>query len=58
MTRDLGTNLGAWILGCTLVYTSLFGVGKIILHRPLPGCELLFASAASAALLYRKLSRT
>jgi hypothetical protein len=57
ISHDLGANLYAWILGCLLVYCSLFGVGKLILHEPMLGCGLLSASAASAGLLYRKLSR-
>ncbi len=28
-TRDLGRNLGAWLLGCAMVYATLFGIGKL-----------------------------
>ncbi len=52
-TRDLGSNLTAWILGCAMVYLCLFGTGKLILHHPAQGCILLTLSALSAIALYR-----
>ena len=51
--RDLGSNLGAWALGCAMVYTCLFGTGKILLHQPATGILLLVGSAICAVLLYR-----
>jgi hypothetical protein len=42
-----------WILGCALIYGSLFGVGKLILHEPLPGLAYLAASAIAAWAIYR-----
>src|SRR5664279_5219726 len=51
--RDLGSNLGAWALGCAMVYMCLFGTGKILLHQPATGILLLIGSAICAVLLYR-----
>ncbi len=51
--RDLGSNLGAWALGCAMVYMCLFGTGKILLHQPAMGILLLVGSAICAVLLYR-----
>ena len=28
-TRDLGRNLLSWLLGCVLIYSALFGIGKL-----------------------------
>jgi len=52
-TRDLGSNLTAWLLGCAMVYLCLFGTGKLLLHQPVLGLTLLTLSALSAAALYR-----
>jgi Na+/proline symporter len=57
-TRDLGSNLYAWVLGCAMVYFTLFGTGKVLLHQPLPGTILLIAAALAAVLLYRMISKT
>ena len=55
-TRDLGPNLYAWLLGCAMVYLSLFGAGKFILRQSLAGALLMSGSAISATLLYRTIS--
>jgi Na+/proline symporter len=52
-TRDLGSNLTAWILGCSMIYLCLFGTGKLLLHQPAHGLLLLTFSALSAIALYR-----
>ncbi len=54
-TRDLGRNLGAWVLGCGMVYLALFGTGKVLLREPGAGAILLAGSALCAAMLYRHL---
>src|SRR5208282_2633196 len=51
--RDLGGNLMAWALGCAMIYTCLFGTGKLLLHQPAGGIFLLAGSAICAVLLYR-----
>ena len=55
--RDLGGNLWAWALGCAMVYLSLFGTGKILLHQSGLGAILLFFSAICAGMLYRGVVR-
>ncbi len=52
-TRDLGSNLTAWFLGCAMVYLVLFGTGKFLLHHPAQGLTLLTFAALSAVFLYR-----
>jgi len=52
-TRDLGTNLTAWILGCAMVYLCLFGTGKLLLHHHAQGIALLMLSALCGIGLYR-----
>jgi Na+/proline symporter len=53
-SRDIGTNLAAWGLGCGMVYLCLFGTGKILLRQPAIGTVLLIGSAICATLLYRR----
>jgi hypothetical protein len=55
--RDVGTNMGAWALGCTMIYLCLFGTGKILLHQIVTGTLLLMGSALCALLLYRSVGR-
>src|SRR5947208_2653170 len=50
-------NLLDWIAGCVLVYVALFGVGRVLLHDPLPGILMLGLSAIAGAVIYRDLSR-
>src|SRR5881392_3965281 len=50
-------NLIDWVAGCVLVYGALFGVGKLLLHDPLPGILMLGLSAIAGAVIYRDLSR-
>ena len=49
-------NLLDWVAGCVLVYGVLFGVGKLLLHDPVPGVLLLALGAAAGAILYFSLS--
>ncbi|HXQ25850.1 MAG TPA: sodium:solute symporter family protein [Candidatus Acidoferrales bacterium] len=55
--RDLARNLFDWIAGCTMIYSALFGVGKICLLRWRPGILLLAVSFVCAAFIYRGFSR-
>jgi Na+/proline symporter len=55
--RDLEANLGAWAIGCGMIYMSLFGVGKLLLHHSASGAMLLVGSAICAVLLYRGVVR-
>ncbi len=45
-----GRNLGAWALGCVMVYACLFGTGKLLLHQTGTAALLLLISAISAGL--------
>jgi Na+/proline symporter len=56
-TRDLGANLWAWLLGCVMVYSVLFGTGKLLLKQPALGAALLALGLVSGALLYRDIMR-
>jgi len=55
--RDLGGNLGAWALGCAMIYLCLFGTGKLLLQQAKIGTLLLAGSAVCAWLLYRAVAR-
>ncbi len=55
--RDFATNAFDWVMGCTLVYCAMFGIGELVLQAWLAGF-LLFACAAIAGyLIYWSLSR-
>jgi Na+/proline symporter len=56
-TRDGLLNLMDWAAGCVLVYSTLFGVGKIIFGETALGVAILAVAAASAYLVYRDLER-
>ncbi len=51
---DAGAGLVDWLLGCGLIYTALFGTGKLILGEPTMGAGLLGLAAAAGYLLYRR----
>jgi len=55
--RDLEANLGAWAIGCAMIYMCLFGAGNLLLHEPVTGSLLLFGSGICAILLYRGVVR-
>jgi Na+/proline symporter len=46
---------GNWILGIVLVYTALFGIGKIVFGRVPAGAALLAVAAAAFVLIMRNL---
>jgi Na+/proline symporter len=56
-THDIGRNLWCWILGCVMVYSALFGVGKLLMvHWPL-GIFLILIAMICAWQMARELSR-
>ena len=55
--RDFGANLFDWIMGCLLVYCSLFGLGKIIFGQWPAGLALLAVAAVAGYLIFWDLSR-
>jgi hypothetical protein len=54
-TRDLGRNLGLWVLGCSMVYAFLFGTGYAILGQPVKGTVLLIIGVICLLALLRQL---
>lgn len=54
-TRDLGRNLVAWLLGCAMVYSALFGGGWLLLGPRGRGLIFLLIAAACGAMLRRSL---
>jgi Na+/proline symporter len=56
LERGLARNLCNWIAGCAMIYSALFGVGKICLLAWRTGTLLLGLSAICAAFIYRGLS--
>ena len=57
-TRDLGSNLLSWVLGCLMVYMALFGLGHVLLGPFWEGAGLLAAAAICAGALYSNISRS
>jgi Na+/proline symporter len=55
--RDLGRNLLAWVLGCAMVYLTLFGLGKFLMLERTLGIALLAGAIICAILLYLEQSR-
>lgn len=56
-SSDAFKNLLDWVAGCMLIYGTLFGTGKILLHEPAPGLELLAVGAIGLVIIYRDLSK-
>jgi solute:Na+ symporter, SSS family len=55
--RDLGGNTFDWIMGCTLVYCCMFGIGELVLQAWLTGLVLLAIAIVAGYLIYWSLSR-
>src|SRR5437016_8497146 len=55
--RDVGANAFNWIMGCVLVYGSLFGIGKLVFQEWLQGFVLLGLAAVAGYLIFWDLSR-
>jgi len=54
-SASLGGELLNALLGCVLVYASLFGVGEILLRSATRGIALLVLAAAAAVVIARNL---
>jgi solute:Na+ symporter, SSS family len=54
-THDLGENLFSWILGCAMVYSTLFGIGRLALGPRWEGFVYLLVASACAYGLYSRL---
>jgi Na+/proline symporter len=55
--RDVTSNAFDWLMGCVLVYASLFGIGKIIFGSWMLGVLLLAIAAGAGYLIFWDLSR-
>jgi solute:Na+ symporter, SSS family len=55
--RDLSSNAFDWVMGCTLVYCCMFGIGELVLQAWLAGFLLLAVGAAAGYFIYWSLSR-
>ena len=55
--RDFGDNALNWVMGCALVYCSLFGIGRLIFQDWISGLVLLAIGAAAGYGIFRNLSR-
>ena len=55
--HDMAWNFLDWICGCVMIYSSLFGIGKIILKETGVGLAFLGAAAVAGAIIYWDLSR-
>jgi len=55
--RDIGSNAFDWVMGCVLVYATLFGIGKIIFGETFLGILLLAAAVVAGYLIFWDLSR-
>ncbi len=58
VTRDLGKNLLSWVLGCVLVYATLFCIGEWCFGRFRQGMYLAIVAIASGAAIYRLMPRS
>jgi len=56
-SHDAAWNFLDWICGCVMIYSSLFGIGKIILKETGPGLMFLAAAAFAGGIIYWDLSR-
>jgi SSS family solute:Na+ symporter len=54
---SLSMQFANWILGCVLIYASLFGIGGLIFKDWLSGSLYLLAAIIAAVLISRNLSR-
>jgi solute:Na+ symporter, SSS family len=55
--RDFSANAFDWVMGCTLVYCCMFGIGELVMQAWLAGLALLVVAAIAGYLIYWSLSR-
>ena len=56
VTRDLGRNLLSWIVGCVLVYSTLFAIGELCFGRYQAGGILGAIAVACGVTIWRLVS--
>jgi Na+/proline symporter len=52
-----GRNVSWWLAGCTMIYLTLFGIGKIIFGHWQSGLVFLVCAAAAGGFVYWDLNR-
>lgn len=57
ISKGLGVEIMNWILGCVLIYGSLFGIGKLIFKEWTTGFLLIGIAIAAGAIITRNLSQ-
>jgi solute:Na+ symporter, SSS family len=57
-SESLGTQFYNWILGCVLIYTTLFGIGKLVFKEWPVGAAYIAAAVVAGILISRNLSQT
>ncbi|HEY4234690.1 MAG TPA: sodium:solute symporter family protein [Lacipirellulaceae bacterium] len=57
-SESLAAQFVNWVLGCVLIYATLFGIGKLIFKNWLEGGIYLTAAVVAAAIISRNLSQT
>ncbi len=55
--KTLRWNTLHWVLGFSLIYFALFGIGNLLFRRVADGLLMLIVSAACLAMLFRSLNR-
>ena len=55
--RDFAANTFDWVMGCTLVYCAMFGIGEFVLQAWLTGLLLFACAAVAGYLIYWSLGR-
>jgi Na+/proline symporter len=55
--ENLAVNAINWVLGCALVYASLFGIGKLIFQEWLDALACITVALVAAAVISRNLSQ-
>jgi solute:Na+ symporter, SSS family len=53
VTRDLGRNLISWIVGCVLVYSTLFAIGELCFGRFAMGGALALVAVVCGVVIWR-----
>ena len=56
-SESLGMQFYNWILGCVLIYATLFGIGKLIFKEWPAGLAYIAAAVVAGALISRNLSQ-
>jgi solute:Na+ symporter, SSS family len=55
--RDFRANTFDWVMGCTLIYCCMFGIGELVLQAWLAGVLLLACGGVAGYFIYWSLSR-